>query len=61
MKDRIPSVNEVKPGILVSHRYAPELGIVLQVGWDEVHVLLGSSVVVKWRMDGFRSVYQVVE
>ena len=45
---RIPSVNQVQPGILVVHRYTPEIGIVLRVNWRMVEVLLGSGAVVKW-------------
>lgn len=56
---RIPSVNQVQPGILVVHRYTPEIGIVLRVNWRMVEVLLGSGAVVKWGFDGFRSTYGI--
>ncbi len=56
---RIPSVNQVQPGILVVHRYTPEIGIVLRVNWGMVEVLLGSGAVVKWGFDGFRSTYGI--
>ena len=52
MKVRIPSVNQVKLGILVVHRYAPEIGIVLYVSpiKDRVDVLLGNGKMVKMIM-----------
>lgn len=61
MKVRIPSVNQVKLGILVVHRYAPEIGIVLYVSpiKDRVDVLLGNGKIVKWGIEGFRSCYRI--
>lgn len=56
---RIPSVNQVQPGILVVHRYTPEIGIVLRVNWRMVEVLLGSGAVVKWGFGSFRSTYGI--
>ena len=56
--DEILSVNQARPGILVIHRYTPEIGMVLQVDWDRVEVLLGGGSIVRWGMDGFRSTYR---
>lgn len=56
---RIPSVNQVQPGILVVHRYTSEIGIVLRVNWRMVEVLLGSGTVVKWAFGSFRSTYGI--
>lgn len=58
---KIPSVNQVIPGALVSHRYTPELGIILRAEWNSVEVLLNSGAIVRWGMDGFRNVYEVIE
>lgn len=57
---RIPSVNQVRPGVLVIHRYTPELGIIIRARWDEVEVFLASGATVRWGMDGFRSTYEVI-
>ena len=59
--DRILGINEVQPGILVFHRYVHEFGIVLRVCWNEVEVLLENSTVVRWEMDGFRSIYRMIQ
>lgn len=53
-------MNEVRPGALVTHRYAPEVGVILRVNYGMVEVLLGSGAIVKWGFDGFRSCYEVV-
>jgi hypothetical protein len=59
-KGKIPSVNDVQPGVLVVHRYTPEVGIVTRVNWGMVEVLLGNGSVVRWEFEGFRSVYEVI-
>lgn len=56
----IPSINQVRSGVLVTHRYTQELGIIIRARWDEVEVLLTSGATVRWRMDGFRSTYEVI-
>lgn len=61
MRVRIPSLGQVQPGVLVSHRYAPEMGIILRAEWNQVDVLLTSGAVVRWGMDGFRSIYEVID
>jgi len=57
---KIPSVNQVIPGALVSHRYTHEIGIIIRAEWNSVEVLLDSGTIVRWGMDGFRNVYEVV-
>ena len=61
MKVRIPSVNQVQPGILVVHSYTSEIGIVLYVSpiKDRVDVLLGNGKIVVWGIEGFRSCYGI--
>ena len=56
---RILSVNDVRPGTFVTHKYTPEVGVILRADWKSVEVLLGSGAVVKWEMNGFRSTYEV--
>jgi len=58
-KTRIPSVNDVIPGVLVLHHLTPEIGIVLRVNWEMVELLLGSGAVVKWGFGSFRSTYEI--
>jgi hypothetical protein len=58
----MPAIGDVVPGLFTVHQYTPEVCIVLRVnGWyDSVEVLLGTGKIVKWSMEGFRSVYREV-
>lgn len=60
MRVKIPSVNQIVPGALVSHRYRPELGVIISANWRSVEVLLGEGALVKWAFESFRSCYEVV-
>lgn len=55
------SINQVKPGLLVSHGYTPEIGVVVRCTWNWVEVLTGDGSIVRWSMGDFRSVYGVAE
>ena len=51
----------MKPGLLVSHGYIPEIGVVVRCTWNWVEVLTGDGSIVRWSMGDFRSVYGVAE
>ena len=54
------SITKVVPGLLVKHQYGGTVSLVLSTTWNSVEVLNGNSRVVRWEMDSFRSVYEVV-
>ena len=51
--------NEIKPGTLVSHRYSPEIGMVLDVNPYMVHYLVESGKIEKMLVEDFRICYEV--
>lgn len=53
----IVSIDRVRSGLLVSHRYTPELAVVLRVDWETVEVLLARGAIVKWQMNSFRTLW----
>lgn len=51
--------NEIKPGTLISHRYSPEIGMVLDVTPYMVHYLVESGKIEKMLVEDFRICYEV--
>jgi hypothetical protein len=57
----IPTVSQVRPGLLVSHRYTAEFALVLEANYDRVRVLTTACATVTWGFDAFRFTYEVVQ
>ena len=57
------SVGDVRPGLLVSHRYVHEIAMVLTADLfnDRVRVVNLDGATVQWSYDSFRSVYEAVQ
>ena len=57
------SVGDVRPGLIISHRYFHEIAMVLTADLfnDRVNVVNLDGTTVQWSYDSFRSVYEAVQ